>query len=162
MTTTPYLEGSSTWVTRMVPSAPVFLWKASISFSGNSQMTSLQTHTPSVSFPTSPANADLHKLLLLSGAPLLTAALLSPGAYKARAGAVRGMICAWHFIPSGFAAQARGVLFTGIEGMMQQWGQNSEEGAMPVEHKEGVARAVIEDLIGQRQGACSAHGLLFL
>ncbi len=42
MTTTPYLEGSSTWVTRMVPSAPVFLWNASISFSGNSQMTSLQ------------------------------------------------------------------------------------------------------------------------
>ena len=29
-------------MTRMVPSAPVFLWKASISRSGKSQMTSLQ------------------------------------------------------------------------------------------------------------------------
>ncbi len=42
VTTTPYLEGSSTWVTRMVPSAPLFLWNASSSFSGNSQMTSLR------------------------------------------------------------------------------------------------------------------------
>jgi len=46
MTTTPYLEGSSTWVTRMVPSAPVFLWNASISFSGKSQMTSLHKRRP--------------------------------------------------------------------------------------------------------------------
>ena len=35
--------GVRTWVTRMVPSAPVFLWNASISRSGNSQMTSLRS-----------------------------------------------------------------------------------------------------------------------
>jgi hypothetical protein len=41
MTTTPYLEGSSTLVTRMVASELRALWKSSMSFRGKSQMTSL-------------------------------------------------------------------------------------------------------------------------
>ena len=35
-------------------------------------------------------------------------------------------------------------------------------GHRPIEHEEGVAGAIIEDLIGQSQRAGSPHGLLFL
>lgn len=37
---TPYLEGSSTFVTQMVPSLPCFLWNAMSSLNGYSQVTS--------------------------------------------------------------------------------------------------------------------------
>lgn len=51
-TTTPYLDGSSTLVTTMVPSSPCFLWKAARSAKGYSQITSeLRTKKGVSSFP---------------------------------------------------------------------------------------------------------------
>ena len=57
-TTTPYLDGSATLVTKMVPSAPWDLWKASSSLSGYSQVTSeLNTKNGSPSLRCSLASA---------------------------------------------------------------------------------------------------------
>lgn len=51
-TTTPYLEGSSTLVTTMVPSSPWELWKSMRSWKGNSQVTSeLRTKKGESSLP---------------------------------------------------------------------------------------------------------------
>jgi hypothetical protein len=51
-TTTPYFDGSSTFVTTIVPSSPCFLWKAARSANGYSQITSeFRTKNGVLSFP---------------------------------------------------------------------------------------------------------------
>lgn len=57
ITTTPYRDGSSTLVTKIVPSAPLDLWNSYSSRRGNSQMTSLNVHEAN-------AQLSLHRVWL--------------------------------------------------------------------------------------------------